>query len=183
MAYVPSEYSGFGSTSASLLLNSKTNLTMDPLSIAASITGVATAGAQISLVLFDMVNKMLHANKAIEEIATEMSHLSAALESIQDILHEGMRKKLYKECLLSNLHLLLKRIDEIHALIRRKTNRGANGLQFRIKWGVLGSAQTQTLIAKLAGVKSTLNVMLSTMQLALYQRTIKCVLEKKNHCQ
>lgn len=114
---------------------------MDPLSLVASISVIATLGVQISLVLFDVSSKSANANRDVEKVATEMSRLSATLEGMQYVLHEGMAKRLYKECLLSNLVSLLQRIEQLQLEIQRRTKNGPTGIRFRVKLEVFGFAQ------------------------------------------
>jgi hypothetical protein len=139
---------------------------MDPLSLISTVAGVATAGVQISMVLFEISNKIAHAPKEVAEIASEIASLSTVLEHFRDILDEGIKKKLYRDRVISDTIDLLTRIAEIQSKIQRKT-KGSGSWKFRVKWAFFSSAQAETTIAKLSSIKMTLHLMLSTMQLAL----------------
>lgn len=62
---------------------------MDPLSIIASIAGIASAGAQLSNTLFKLYNTVKNAPKEIQSVAIEMSGLTATLEHLRDIIRTG----------------------------------------------------------------------------------------------
>ena len=62
---------------------------MDPLSIIASIAGIATAGAQLSNTLFRLIRTVRNAPREIQKIAIEMSGLTATLEHLRDIVKQG----------------------------------------------------------------------------------------------
>jgi hypothetical protein len=62
---------------------------MDPLSIIASIAGIATAGAQLSSTLFRVYKTVRHAPREIQSVAIEMAGLTVTLEHLHDILKTG----------------------------------------------------------------------------------------------
>ncbi|KAF4343536.1 hypothetical protein FBEOM_2562 [Fusarium beomiforme] len=62
---------------------------MDPLSIIASIAGIASAGAQLSNTLFRLYKTVRHAPKEIQSVAIEMSGLTVTLEHLRDIITTG----------------------------------------------------------------------------------------------
>ncbi|KAM0245938.1 hypothetical protein ACHAP5_005089 [Fusarium lateritium] len=62
---------------------------MDPLSIIASIAGIATAGVQLSKTLFHLTETYRNAPREIRSMAIEMSDLTVTLEHLRDILTTG----------------------------------------------------------------------------------------------
>ncbi|KAF5265737.1 hypothetical protein FOXYS1_3440 [Fusarium oxysporum] len=62
---------------------------MDPLSIIASIAGIASAGAQLSNTLFRLYKTVRNAPKEIQSVAIEMSGLTVTLEHLCDIIRTG----------------------------------------------------------------------------------------------
>ncbi|KAK2677998.1 hypothetical protein RAB80_006738 [Fusarium oxysporum f. sp. vasinfectum] len=62
---------------------------MDPLSIIASIAGIASAGAQLSNTLFRLYKTVRNAPKEIQSVAIEMSGLTVTLEHLGDIIRTG----------------------------------------------------------------------------------------------
>ncbi|KAF4434946.1 hypothetical protein FACUT_7606 [Fusarium acutatum] len=62
---------------------------MDPLSIIASIAGIASAGAQLSNTLFKLYKTVKNAPKEIQSVAIEMSGLTSTLEHLRDIIRSG----------------------------------------------------------------------------------------------
>ncbi|KAF4950298.1 hypothetical protein FGADI_8281 [Fusarium gaditjirri] len=62
---------------------------MDPLSIIASIAGIASAGAQLSNTLFKLYKTVKNAPKEIQSVAIEMSGLTSTLEHLRDIIRTG----------------------------------------------------------------------------------------------
>ncbi|KAF4443144.1 hypothetical protein F53441_11543 [Fusarium austroafricanum] len=62
---------------------------MDPLSIIASIAGIASAGAQLSNTLFHLFKTVRNASRDIQSVAIEMSGLTVTLEHLADILKTG----------------------------------------------------------------------------------------------
>ncbi|SPJ79434.1 uncharacterized protein FTOL_07825 [Fusarium torulosum] len=62
---------------------------MDPLSIIASIAGIATAGVQLSKTLFHLTRTYRNAPREIQSMAIEMSGLTVTLEHLRDILTTG----------------------------------------------------------------------------------------------
>ncbi|SCO54796.1 uncharacterized protein FFMR_12018 [Fusarium fujikuroi] len=62
---------------------------MDPLSIIASIAGIASAGAQLSNTLFKLFKTIKNAPKEIQLVAIEMSGLTSTLEHLHDIIRTG----------------------------------------------------------------------------------------------
>ncbi|TDZ40276.1 hypothetical protein C8035_v003629 [Colletotrichum spinosum] len=59
---------------------------MDPLSIIASVAGIATAGSTVAGALFTLIRKLRHAPREMRQVAHEISDLSCLLDYLHDIL-------------------------------------------------------------------------------------------------
>jgi regulator of replication initiation timing len=62
---------------------------MDPLSIIASIAGIATAGVQLSNTLIHLTRTYHKAPQEVQSMAIEMSGLTGTLEHLRDVLTTG----------------------------------------------------------------------------------------------
>jgi enoyl reductase-like protein len=103
---------------------------MDPLSIIASITGIASAGAQLSNTLFKLYNKVKNAPKEIQSVAIEMSGLTATLEHLRDIIRTGQSYAKPQFCdavrhVVENIQLTQQEISKMV---------GDEGILRRVKW-------------------------------------------------
>ncbi|KAF6783595.1 hypothetical protein CSOJ01_15882 [Colletotrichum sojae] len=85
---------------------------MDPLSIIASIAGVAQAGVSLSKAIYNLISTTQGAPKEIADIARGISELSVFLREVRRILKDGI--KLFRRTLLRNLASAMKRIGAIH---------------------------------------------------------------------
>ncbi|KAH6979276.1 hypothetical protein EDB82DRAFT_568144 [Fusarium venenatum] len=90
---------------------------MDPLSIIASIAGIATAGAQLSSTLF-------------HSAAIEMSNLSVTLEHLHDILKTG--KSYAKSSFFDAVRHVVKNIEATQQEIFKMV--ADNAISVRLKW-------------------------------------------------
>ncbi|EWZ47126.1 hypothetical protein FOCG_11118 [Fusarium oxysporum f. sp. radicis-lycopersici 26381] len=103
---------------------------MDPLSIIASIAGIASAGAQLSNTLFKLYNKVENAPKEIQSVAIEMSGLTATLEHLRDIIRTGQSYAKPQFCdavrhVVENIQLTQQEISKMV---------GDEGILRRVKW-------------------------------------------------
>ncbi|OBS19055.1 hypothetical protein FPOA_10779 [Fusarium poae] len=103
---------------------------MDPLSIIASIAGIATAGAQLSNTLFRVYKTVRHAPREIQAVAIEMSDLSITLEHLHEILETG---KLHaKPSLFDAVRHVVKNIEATQQEIFKMVT--DNTIIVRLKW-------------------------------------------------
>ncbi|EXA43298.1 hypothetical protein FOVG_08305 [Fusarium oxysporum f. sp. pisi HDV247] len=103
---------------------------MDPLSIIASIAGIASAGAQLSNTLFKLYNTVKNAPKEIQSVAIEMSGLTATLEHLRDIIRTGQSYAKPQFCdavrhVVENIQLTQQEISKMV---------GDEGILRRVKW-------------------------------------------------
>ncbi|PNP78181.1 hypothetical protein FNYG_08498 [Fusarium nygamai] len=93
---------------------------MDPLSIIASIAGIASAGAQLSNTLFKLYNTVKNAPKEIQSVAIEMSGLTSTLEHLHDIIKSGQSYARPQFCeavrhVVKNIQMTQQEIDKMVA--------------------------------------------------------------------
>ncbi|CVL01512.1 uncharacterized protein FPRN_11520 [Fusarium proliferatum] len=93
---------------------------MDPLSIIASIAGIASAGAQLSNTLFKLYKTVKNAPKEIQLVAIEMSGLTSTLEHLHDIIRTGQSYAKPQFCdavrhVVKNIQVTQEEIDKMVA--------------------------------------------------------------------
>ncbi len=140
---------------------------MDPLSLLASIAGVATAGVQVSKAIYDMIFAIRGIPKEVSDIARGLSDLSLVLRELRRALKEG--RELYRHKLLHRVGSAIRRIGQIHAEIR-KMIAGMEGLA-ALKWLFL-RARTAHLLYQIESHKNGINMILHIMTLAVQAKTL-----------
>lgn len=136
---------------------------MDPLSIAASIAGVATAGVTISIALYDVAHALKSAPKGIVSLAQELSLLSSILRSLQSTIRE--HPKICKKRLVDDTNQILSGVRTVHKDIKEMMLDSTSNF-YRLKLA-FKSPKTKSIMAKVESYKSTLNLILGTVQLAV----------------
>lgn len=137
---------------------------MDPLSIIASIAGIATAGAQLSSTLFRVYKTVRHAPREIQSVAIEMAGLSVTLEHLHDIFKTG---QLYtKPSFLDAVRHVVKNIEATQKEIFSMVNE--NTIIARLKW--LKAAKYLSEIDK---QKVTLTLQITILSAAILVKSSK----------
>ncbi|KAF0636588.1 hypothetical protein FPSE5266_09890 [Fusarium pseudograminearum] len=137
---------------------------MDPLSIIASIAGIATAGAQLSSTLFRVHKTVRHAPREIQSVAIEMAGLSVTLEHLHDIFKTG---QLYtKPSFLEAVRHVIKNIEATQKEIFSMVNE--NTIIVRFKW--LKAAKYLSEIDK---QKVTLTLQITILSAAILVKSSK----------
>ncbi|PTD09459.1 hypothetical protein FCULG_00007432 [Fusarium culmorum] len=137
---------------------------MDPLSIIASIAGIATAGAQLSSTLFRVYKTVRHAPREIQSVAIEMAGLSVTLEHLHDIFKTG---QLYtKPSFLDAVRHVVKNIEATQKEIFSMVNE--NTIIVRLKW--LKAAKYLSEIDK---QKVTLTLQITILSAAILVKSSK----------
>jgi hypothetical protein len=145
---------------------------MDPLSLTASVVGMASAGVSVSTALFDLIAAYRSAPRDIAEIARRVSDLSLVLDQLAIVLKEG--RQIYRRKLLRSVDSTIQRIDGVHAEIGQLVDSG-NGSLARVRW-VFRRVKTTQLLFKIEAHKSTLQIITTTLLLAIEQRKhLRCV--------
>ncbi|RGP74125.1 hypothetical protein FSPOR_1820 [Fusarium sporotrichioides] len=131
---------------------------MDPLSIIASIAGIATAGAQLSSTLFRIYKTVRYASQDIRKVAMEMAGLTATLEHLHHILQTG---KLYaKPSFLDGVRHVVNNIEVTQQeILKRATD---NSFIKKLKW--IG---TPRYLSEINTHKVTLTLQISILSAAI----------------
>lgn len=141
----------------------------DPLSVMASIAGVATAGITISIALYDITFHIKRAPKQVAEMAKELSLLSSILRIVKNAM--GDNAKHCKPRLLQDLKSMLGKIKTIHGEVKDLTKDSARTM-YRLKL-VFKSTKTKSILAKIEAFKASLNIILAALQIASSQAQAK----------
>lgn len=141
---------------------------MDPLSVAASAASVATVGAQLSQILYDLVTTIHNAGKEIAKVANDVSLLAMVLEEVEAVIRQD--SQFYRRRLVQVVREVLDGcegiFDDIRLFIGAQPEK-MSSIHFkkRICW-YFQRERVRLLQAGLESLKSTLNVLLHTVQLA-----------------
>ncbi|KAL1614375.1 hypothetical protein SLS54_009802 [Diplodia seriata] len=140
---------------------------MDPISIIGTAVGVGAVAVELSFKLHEIARTLKDASKEIEDIASEMSILTMILENIDNCLHN--HRDLYKDRLGHDVVQILVRFgaltDELKSLLLNLTRKKFARWRFFKKrpW-------FQELLKKMEAVKTSMNLVLSVMNLAQVHR-------------
>ena len=138
----------------------------DPLSIIASIAGVGVASAQLANKVYDFTDKYRNAPAQMQDVASEMSHLSSIFSLLATVLSHG--QGLYKPQVLQDAASIIGRVNKIQDEIKKLMKRNS-GVRARIKW-VMSFGKVSELLDRIEALKSSLSILLDTTQLALTTR-------------
>ncbi|KAF5694166.1 hypothetical protein FDENT_1471 [Fusarium denticulatum] len=139
---------------------------MDPLSIIASIAGIASAGAQLSNTLFKLYRTVKNAPKEIQSVAIDMSGLTSTLEHLHDILKSGQSYAKPRFCeavrhVVKNIQMTQQEIDKMVA---------DESMLRRVKW-----LKAARLLSDIEKHKVTL-----TLQIAILSAAV--LVKSTNNC-
>jgi len=135
---------------------------MEPLSSLTAIAGVVTAGVKLSTSLYDLISSIRDAPKDMAEIARGISETAIVMQQIRRILRD--RRELFKRRLLRTIDSAVKRINEVQKEVRQLVDR-CDGTA-RLLW-VFRKSTVALLLRKIEGHKSTINLVLHLMMLAI----------------
>lgn len=138
----------------------------DPLSVIASIAGIAAASAQLANAVYSISDKLMHAPLEIRNIASNMSLLSSILENLAQVLEQG--KDVYKAHLLLEADSILQRMRDVQKDVAKMVKR-QKGVRARFKW-VLSYKKVGELGTRIEALKSALGLVLWTVQLAMWKK-------------
>jgi hypothetical protein len=138
---------------------------MDPLSIMSGVAGVATAGSMLSGALFNLISTIKGAPREMADIARGICDLTLVLRELRSVLREG--KAIYRDRLLRAIQSAVRRIRKIHKDINGLIA-GDDGPSpvVRILW-VFRKSKAVVLLARIESHKSTVQLMVTTMLLAM----------------
>ncbi|KAF5555507.1 hypothetical protein FMEXI_1487 [Fusarium mexicanum] len=135
---------------------------MDPLSIIASIAGIASAGAQLSNTLFKLYKTVKNAPKEIQSVAIEMSGLTSTLEHLRGIIKSGQSYAKPQFCqavrhVVKNIQMTQQEIDKMAA---------DESVLRRVKW-----LKAARLLSDIEKHKVTLTLQIAILSAAILVKT------------
>ncbi|KAF5666495.1 hypothetical protein FCIRC_10209 [Fusarium circinatum] len=135
---------------------------MDPLSIIASIAGIASAGAQLSNTLFKLYKTVKNAPQEIQSVAIEMSGLTSTLEHLRDIIKSGQSYAKPQFCeavrhVVKNIQMTQQEIDKMAA---------DESMLRRVKW-----LKAARLLSDIEKHKVTLTLQIAILSAAILVKT------------
>lgn len=153
---------------------------MDPITAigtAASIVQLVQVGAQLSIQFYTIGKQIKNAPKIFEEISNEVASTSTILQLLSSELDDQSRLKLHKPAAVQKTRELMAECSAIYeALIQKITPNVKHGasdrakaraaLMKRLKMPYM-TDEFAELRNKLMGVKTWLNMMLSTLNLGI----------------
>ena len=141
---------------------------MDPLTVAASVAGIAATGLQLSQTIYDLVTTFTEAENEMMSVANNLSLLAAVFIELEGVLRRDLR--VYRHRMIRAVNDILKNCEGIFQNISKYISvmpRQKLSKQFRRKvlW-YFQRHRVRPLQAGLESMKSTLNVLLHVVQLA-----------------
>ncbi|RSL49419.1 hypothetical protein CEP54_012448 [Fusarium duplospermum] len=138
---------------------------MDPLSISASMTSIATAGTALSKAIYEFFSSTRSASKEMLDIARTIADLSIILGELRRVLRDG--SELCNHKYLRRIKSAMRRISRIHDEIRQLMDeaRGFAGFKWRLK-----RSEIQQKLARIESHKTGVNLMLNILALAITTR-------------
>ena len=130
-----------------------------------SVAGVATVGVALSSALYDIVAAIRDAPKEMAEIAQGIQELSIVLGELRRVLKKA--RKLLRDRLLKAVSSAMERIQATHDKVDRVLD--VEGGLARVFWAFRRSKATK-LLATIESHKSTVQLMATTITLAIVQR-------------
>ena len=132
-----------------------------------AVAGVATAGVQLSKLLYDLYSTVRTSRHEIEDVANNVSLLAMVLEELDGVLCDDQLE--YRPQLRDAAHSISLRCASIFQDIRKHTGseREPKGERFyeKVAW-YFRRERVKPLRSSLESLKSTLNILLHIVQLA-----------------
>jgi hypothetical protein len=150
----------------------------DPLSIAASIVGIAGAGIKLSSTLYTYTETVINADKNIKEIARDLSITSSVITELGKLLgdeEEGKALTLASGSALETTREAVNGCDEVFREIQKELDKcldlngdgkGKGKAKIRKLMWPLVESKMNTLQARLERLKNTLLLMLNIISYA-----------------
>lgn len=142
---------------------------MDPLSVAASVAGVAAMGLQLSQTIYGLISSFYEAEKEMSSFANDLSLLLMVLNELEGILRRGSR--VYRQCMLRVVNDILNTCEGVFQSIsiyispHAQDTTSSKQFQRKVCW-YFESQRVRPLQAGLESLRSTLNVVLHVVHLA-----------------
>ncbi|KAF5591044.1 hypothetical protein FPANT_5777 [Fusarium pseudoanthophilum] len=138
---------------------------MDPLSIIASIAGIATAGTSLSKAIYHFISSTRGASREMADIARNISDLSCILSELRRVLQESA--DICSRKLLRRIKSATRRISTIHDDIYGLMDR-VRGFQ-TLRWS-LKRSEVQYKLTLIESHKTAIQLMLNILILAATTR-------------
>ena len=142
---------------------------MDPLSVAASVAGVAATGVQLSQTIYDLIYTFYEAEKEMSSIANDISLLAMVLKELEGVLQRDSR--VYQRRMLRVVNDILRKCESVfqsisnYVSVNPQNTRSSKQFQKKVCW-YFQRHRVRPLQAGLESMKSTLNVLLHVVHLA-----------------
>ena len=142
---------------------------MDPMSVAASVAGIAVTGVQLSETIYELISTFYEAEKEMSSIANDLSLLAMVLRELEGILQRDSR--VYRLRMVRVVKEILENCENIFQSISRfvtespQNMRSSKQFQRKIRW-YFQRHRVRPLQAGLESMKSTLNVLLHVVNMA-----------------
>lgn len=146
----------------------------DPLSITASIVGIASTGIQLSTTLYNYTETVINADKNIREIARDLSITSSVITELGTLLGQDDAAQLQCESALTTAREAVHGCEEVFKEIQKELNKSldleGNGKSpmsklKRLKWPLV-EPKLNVLQLRLERLKNTLVLMLNVVTYA-----------------
>lgn len=144
-------------------------ISMDPISAAVSVAGVAAIGVQLSQTIYDLISTIYEAEKEMSSFANDVSLLLMVLNELEGVLRRGSR--VYRQRMLRVVNEILKTCEDVFQSISKCISPNAQGAKSSTHFQrkvcrYFQSQRVRLLQAGFESMKSTLNVMLHVVHLA-----------------
>jgi hypothetical protein len=140
----------------------------DPVTIIATIYGVAGAGLKLSVGLYSILDKYDTALDAIENIASDLNFFAIVLEELGDFLNVSADQSVASDRLIESIEQIMAKCQmlfkEINRMIFRANGDKKSKIGQRIEW-FFKEGKVRNVKAVLDSLKATLGVMLQTLKL------------------
>ena len=139
---------------------------MDPLSVAASVAGVAITGAQLSQTIYNSISSFCDAEQEMSNIADCVSHLAMVFDELEGVLRRDFR--VYQNRMLRVVMDILKNCQAVFQNISKYVSvspQYSKQARRKVYW-YFQQHRVRPLQAGLEAMKSTLNVLLHVVHLA-----------------
>lgn len=137
---------------------------MDPLSVAASVVGLATAAERITTLLYDFINSANDAPGLVRDVMAEVNSVNSVICGLQTFLRgntprgSGSRER---EAMITVENLVVTLTGCVHTFSELSTE--VNSLEFREGWGVKEEIMSR-LFQRLQTHNSSLTLMLAIFE-------------------
>lgn len=142
---------------------------MEPLSVAASVAGVATMGVQLSQTIYNLISMFYEPEREMSTIANDLSLLAMVLNELEGILRRDSR--VYRRRMVRVVKDILNNCEGVfesisnHIAANPQDTRSSKQFQRKVRW-YFQRYRVRPLHAGLESLKSTLNVLLHVVHLA-----------------